>query len=76
MAGKDKALRKRFASENIVLIWGVELICMLYEYGGLHKNDVRKIIWDLHNNNPLYITKDIVNRALTRIGIDEKEEYF
>ena len=72
----DKALRKRCAPENIVLIWGVELICMLYEYGGLHKNDVRKIIWDLHNNNPLYITKDIVNRALTRIGIDEKEEYF
>jgi len=35
----DKALRKRCASENIVLIWGVELICMLCEYGGFGKNE-------------------------------------
>ena len=47
---------------------------MLYEFGGLHKDDARAIIWDLHCNDPLYITKEIVNHALSRLGIDVKEE--
>lgn len=71
----DKALRKRCASEDIIiLIWGVELICMFYEAGGLHRDDARAIIWTLHYNDPLYITKEIVCRALNRLGIVEKEE--
>ncbi len=40
----DKALRKRCESDGISLIWGVELICMLYEFGGLHKNGAKPII--------------------------------
>jgi len=69
----DKALRKRCESENITLIWGVELICMLCESGGLHKNGARTFILDLHRNDPFYITKEIVNRSLKRLGIDEEK---
>lgn len=70
----DKALRKRCALENITLNWGVELICMLHEFGGLHKDGAKTLILDLHSNDPFYITKEIVNRALSRLGIDEKVE--
>ncbi len=69
----DKALRKRCESDGISLIWGVELICMLHEHGGLRKEGARTTILDLHRNDPLYITKEIVNRALRRLGIDEEK---
>lgn len=68
----DKALRKRCESENITLIWGAELICLLCEAGGLHHDNARDIILVLHDNNPLFITKEIVKSALVRLGIDEK----
>ncbi len=70
----DKALRKRCESENITLIWGVELICLLCESGGLQKDRVRDIIWLLHRNDPFFITREIVMRAFVRLGIDEKVE--
>ena len=70
----DKALRKRCETENIKLIWGVELICLLCESGGLDKGSARNIILALHDNNPLFITKEIVKRALVRLGMEEKEE--
>jgi len=70
----DKALRKRCESENIALIWGVELICMLCESGGLQKDRVRDIIWLLHRNDPFFITMEIVIRAFARLGIDDKIE--
>ena len=70
----DKALRKRCESENIKLIWGVELVCLLCESGGLHKDSARDIILVMHENNPLFITKEIVKSALVRLGMEEKEE--
>ena len=70
----DKALRKRCESEKIKLVWGVELICLLCETGGLHKDSARDIIMVLHDNNPLFITKEIVKSALVRLGIDEEGE--
>jgi len=67
----DKALRKRCEPENIKLIWGVELVCLLCESGGLHKDSARDIILLLHENNPLFITKEIVKSALVRLGMEE-----
>ncbi len=70
----DKVLRKRCESDDILLIWGVELICLLCESGGLHKDRAKDIIWLLHRNDPFFITKEIVMRALVRLGINEVEE--
>jgi rRNA-processing protein FCF1 len=70
----DKALRKRCESEKITLIWGVELICLLCEAGGLHRDNARDIILVLHENNPLFIKKEIVNSALIRLGINKEME--
>ena len=68
----DKALRRRCESEKITLIWGVELICLLCEAGVLHKDNARDIILVLHDNNPLFITKEIVKSALIRLDIKTK----
>jgi rRNA-processing protein FCF1 len=70
----DKALRKRGEAEDITLIWGVELICLLCESGGLQKDRVRDVIWLLHRNDPFFITREIVMRAFARLGIDDKIE--
>jgi len=57
----DKALRKRCEKEGIPLIWGIELICILVEAGGLPPDNAKKIISDIQEINP-YITNKIVKR--------------
>jgi len=65
----DKPLRKRCKSEGVTIIWGVELICLLVESGGLPAEDAKDIILKMQEINPKYITNSIVNRAFKRLGI-------
>ena len=64
----DKPLRRQCLSEKIPIIWGIELVCMLVESGGLSAKDGETIIQKIHVNNPKFVTKAIVQQALIRIG--------
>ncbi len=63
----DRPLRRKCELEGVSLIWGIELICMLVEYGGLSVDDARNIILKIQMNNPRYITQDIVQKAFERL---------
>jgi len=65
----DVPLRKECQSEGVSLIWGIELICILVESGGLPIKHSKSIILKIQRNNPKYITNDIVKRAFERLGI-------
>ncbi|ABI69538.1 conserved hypothetical protein [Syntrophomonas wolfei subsp. wolfei str. Goettingen G311] len=65
----DKPLRQKCEAEGVPLIWGVELICILVESGGLPAREARDVIIEIQNSNPKYITGAIVTRAFKRLGI-------
>lgn len=69
----DKPLRKECEWENVPLIWGIELICILVESGGLPSNHAWGIILQIQQNNPKYITDEIVRRAFQRLDIQKNE---
>lgn len=65
----DKPLRRECESEGVPLIWGIELLCILVESGGLPALHSKDIILCIKEINPRYITEDIVQRAFERLGI-------
>ena len=65
----DKPLRQKCELEGVPLIWGIELICILVESGGLPVKHAWEIILAIKKLNPKYITDDIVEKALKRIGV-------
>lgn len=65
----DIPLRKQCELEGVPLIWGIQLICILVECGGLPVIHARDIILEIQENNPKYITKIIVKKAFKRLGI-------
>lgn len=65
----DKPLRRMCKKEGIPLIWGIQLICILVESGGLPVKHARDIILEIQGNNPKYITDTIVQKAFKRLGI-------
>jgi len=65
----DKPLRRMCKKEGIPLIWGIQLICILVESGGLPVKHARNIIIEIQENNPKYITDIIVQKAFKRLGI-------
>lgn len=65
----DKPLRQKCEMEGIPLIWGIELICIVVESGGLPADNAKDIILAIHHDNPKYITRTIVESAFERLGI-------
>ena len=65
----DKPLRRMCKKEGIPLIWGIQLICILVESGGLPVKHAKDIILEIQGNNPKYITDTIVQKAFKRLGI-------
>lgn len=65
----DKPLRQMCESEGVPLVWGIELICILVEAGGLPAVHARDIILNIKKSNPKYITTIIVENAFLRLGI-------
>ncbi|EIJ80122.1 hypothetical protein PB1_07172 [Bacillus methanolicus PB1] len=70
----DKPLRRECVSDGVPLIWGIELLCMLVESGGLPFLHTKEIILRIKQNNPKYITEDIVQRAFVRLGIVNNDD--
>jgi hypothetical protein len=65
----DIPLRRKCELVGVPLIWGIELICILVEAGGLPVEDAKNIILEIQRNNPKYITNNIVENAFQRLGI-------
>jgi len=65
----DKPLRRKCETEGVPLVWGIELICILVESGGLPLNQASELIVQIKNLNPKYITDSIVENAFKRLGI-------
>lgn len=65
----DKPLRRRYEREGVPLFWGIELICILVESGGLPVGQAKGIILEIHNLNPKYVTGYIVADAFKRLGL-------
>jgi len=65
----DKPLRRMCETEGVPLLWGIELICILAESGGLPLEQAAKLILEIKKLNPKYITDSIVENALKRLGI-------
>jgi hypothetical protein len=65
----DKPLRRKCENERVPLFWGIELICILVESGGLPLKQASEIILDIKKLNPKYITDSIVENAFERLGI-------
>lgn len=66
----DIPLRQKCESEDVPLIWGIELICILVESGGLPIKHSKDLILNIQKINPKYITDNIVQNAFKRLGID------
>ena len=64
----DKPLRQMCESEGVPLVWGIELICILVESGGLPAAHARDIILNIRKINPKYITANIIEQAFLRLG--------
>ncbi len=69
----DKPLRRECEYEGVPLIWGIELICILVESGGLPANHARGMILQIQQNNPKYISNKIVKLAFQRLGIHNND---
>ena len=65
----DKPLRQKCEIESVPLIWGIELICILVESGGLPVEHARDVILKIQKINPKYITDNIVEKAFKRLGV-------
>lgn len=65
----DKPLRQKCELEGVPLIWGIELICILVESGGLPVEHAKDVILEIQKINPKYITDNIVEKAFKRLEV-------
>lgn len=63
----DKPLRKECANENIPLIWGIELICILAEVNGVDIETAKSLILKMQENNPKYFSDAIIEMSFKRL---------
>lgn len=63
----DRPLRIECEKEGVPIVWGIELICILVERGGLPLDHAKQIIKAIHLLNPSYIKEHVVQSAFERI---------
>jgi hypothetical protein len=66
----NKHLRNLCTCENISVIWGIEVLTILSEAGGISTSKAFKIANDISKINP-YITKNIIINLADRLGIPQ-----
>lgn len=57
----DKLLRNACEAEGVDVIWGLELMLMLYDQGGITDSAALEIAGQIRASNPLYITQNVMN---------------
>lgn len=70
----DVALRNECVSEGVQIYWGIEIICMLVECAALPAADAKEIILSIHQINPRYINRGVVDRAFARINKNQPND--
>lgn len=62
----DGRLRQECAVESVAVLWGLEPMLDLIAGGSLTVAQAHEVAVRIHESNPLYITKEIVGRFLSR----------
>lgn len=57
----DKSLRIACEKEGIDVIWGLEMLLMLYYEGGITESAALEIAGQIRASNPIYITQSVIN---------------
>lgn len=63
----DKALRAECAAAGIKVLWGLELMLALATDSVLEIEEAESVAWRIHENNPAFVTRAIVNRFMKRL---------
>lgn len=69
----EKLLQRECRKEEVKTVWGLELLAVLVEVGGITKKRASHIAASIHEQNPLYINKQVVQRFLERIGHESRD---
>jgi hypothetical protein len=68
----DTNLRKLCESENVPLLWGLQLILELHKLKGISIADALRIVNQIHIANPKHITNKIILRFTENISKQEQ----
>lgn len=63
----DRGLRKFCLGNNIKTFWGLEPLLWLVAKGVLAKEDALKTASTIHTNNPMFITKNIIQTFTSKL---------
>lgn len=63
----DKALRSRSKASNVKVIWGLETLALIYEAGGITKDQALAYGERIQAKNPFHITDEIMQRFQDRM---------
>lgn len=58
----DVQLRKACTKEGVNTLWGLELIKLLVQKGGIQVEDAVQVAEEIHRNNPQHISRQLVGR--------------
>jgi hypothetical protein len=68
----DGRLRRECATENVPVLWGLETVALLVEGAVLTAVAAEEIARAVQRANPRFITDDVLQRFLVRIGAGTK----
>lgn len=64
----DRALRRECDAASVEVIWGLDLLALAVEAGGLSAPDAASLARTIAENNPTHITAAVLERFLRPIG--------
>ncbi len=68
----DKPLRRECEAEGIPVMWGLEMMVLLVAAGKLDRNAALEVANKIHQANPKYIGKGVVEDFKMKIGFEKK----
>ncbi|MGH8542091.1 MAG: hypothetical protein ACREX3_00245 [Gammaproteobacteria bacterium] len=73
MYHNDTALRRECTREDVACMWGLEIMIPLVAGRHLSAGDALRVAEKIHEGNPRYITRELVDRFRERVrGIDKE----
>jgi len=72
----DKALRSECAKIGVDVQWGLQLLIALVEKGELMVEDAESIASAIHETNPAFVTREILNTFKEKVRRIQEERIF
>ena len=72
----DTSLRKLCESEQVPIMWGLQLLLALHKANGIQADDAIRIANKIHETNPRHITQKIITRFSVLISNQEFDGTF